>query len=166
MKELKKIIKNLGGNVLGIGLSEDLIKEIENNDKIINCNLLNPYIKRKKKFSLFNKTIKIKKIRKIFKKKKIDYIICNYDEINNYFNTFVKDSVYINKKKIYYFGNVDIDLVKYKYGRYDTNIIIKNKNLVEIDNSKAKNNFLKDNYYRLKDFKDRLIELIGDILMN
>ena len=27
-------------------------------------------------------------------------------------------------------------------------------------------NFLKDNYYRLKDFKDRLIELIGDILMN
>lgn len=166
MKELKKIIKNLGGNVLGIGLSEDLIKEIENNDKIINCNLLNPYIKRKKKFSLFNKTIKIKKIRKIFKKKKIDYIICNYDEINNYFNTFVKDSVYINKKKIYYFGNVDIDLLKYKYGRYDTNIIIKNKNLVEIDNSKAKNNFLKDNYYRLKDFKDRLIELIGDILMN
>lgn len=166
MKELKKIIKNLDDNVLGIGLSEDLIKEIENNDKIINCNLLNPYIKGKKKFSLFNKTIKIKKIRKIFKKKKIDYIICNYDEINNYFNTFVKDSVYINKKKIYYFGNVDIDLVKYKYGRYDTNIIIKNKNLVEIDNSKAKNNFLKDNYYRLKDFKDRLIELIGDILMN
>lgn len=166
MKELKKIIKNLDGNVLGIGLFEDLIKEIENNDKIINCDLLNPYIKRKKKFSLFNKTIKIKKIRKIFKKKKIDYIICNYDEINNYFNTFVKDSVYINKKKIYYFGNVDIDLVKYKYGRYDTNIIIKNKNLVEIDNSKAKNNFLKDNYYRLKDFKDRLIELIGDILMN
>lgn len=166
MKELKKIIKNLDGNVLGIGLSEDLIKEIENNDKIINCNLLNPYIKGKKKFSLFNKTIKIKKIRKIFKKKKIDYIICNYDEINNHFNTFVKDSVYINKKKIYYFGNVDIDLLKYKYGRYDTNIIIKNKNLVEIDNSKAKNNFLKDNYYRLKDFKDRLIELIGDILMN
>lgn len=166
MKELKKIIKNLDGNVLGIGLSEDLIEEIENNDKIINCNLLNPYIKGKKKFSLFNKTIKIKKIRKIFKKKKIDYIICNYDEINNYFNTFVKDSVYINKKKIYYFGNVDIDLLKYKYGRYDTNIIIKNKNLVEIDNSKAKNNFLKDNYYRLKDFKDRLIELIGDILMN
>lgn len=166
MKELKKIIKNLDGNVLGIGLSEDLIKEIENNDKIINCNLLNPYIKVKKKFSLFNKTIKIKKIRKVFKKKKIDYIICNYDEINNHFNTFIKDSVYINKKKIYYFGNVDIDLLKYKYGRYDTNIIIKNKNLIEIDNSKAKNNFLKDNYYRLKDFKDRLIELIGDILMN
>ena len=166
MKELKKIIKNLDGNVLGIGLSSDLIEEIENNDKIVNCNLLNPYIKSKKKFSLFNKTIKIKKIRKVFKKKKVDYIICNYDEINNYFNTFVKDSIYINKKKIYYFGNVDISLLKYKYGRYNTNIIIKNKNLIEIDNSKAKNNFFKDNYYRLKDFKDRLVELIGDILMN
>ena len=166
MKKLKKIIKNLDGNVLGIGLSEDLIKEIENNDKIINCNLLNPYIKGKKKFSLFNKTIKIKKIRKVFKKKKIDYIICNYDEINNHFNTFIKDSVYINKKKIYYFGNVDIGLLKYRYSRYDTNIIIKNKNLIEIDNSKAKNNFFKDNYYHLKDFKDKLIEFIGDILMN
>lgn len=115
---------------------------------------------------MFNKTIKIKKIRKVFKKKKIDYIICNYDEINNYFNTFIKDSIYINKKKIYYFGNVDIDLLKYKYGRYNTNIIIKNKNLIEIDVSKAKNNFFKDNYYRLKDFKDKLVELIGDILMN
>lgn len=166
MKELKKIIKNLDGNVLGIGLFEDLIKEIEDNDKIVNCNLLNSYIKGKKKFSLFNKTIKIKKIRKVFKKKKIDYIICNYDEINNYFNTFIKDSIYINKKKIYYFGNVDIDLLKYKYGRYNTNIIIKNKNLIEIDVSKAKNNFFKDNYYRLKDFKDKLVELIGDILMN
>ena len=166
MKELKKIIKNLDGNVLGIGLTEDLIKEIEDNDKIVNCNLLNSYIKGKKKFSLFNKTIKIKKIRKVFKKKKIDYIICNYDEINNYFNTFIKDSIYINKKKIYYFGNVDIDFLKYKYGRYNTNIIIKNKNLIEIDVSKAKNNFFKDNYYRLKDFKDKLVELIGDILMN
>lgn len=166
MKELQKIIKNLDGNVLGIGLTEDLIKAIENNDKITNCNLLNPYIRGKKKFNLFNKKIKIKKIRKIFKKKKVDYIVCNYEEINNYFNTFIKDSVYINKKKIYYYGNIDISLLKYKYGRYDTNIVIKNKNLIEIDNSKAKNNFIKDTYYRIKDFKDKLVEVIGDILMN
>ncbi len=166
MKELKKIIKKLSGNVLGIGLSEDLIKEIEDNDKIVNCNLLNPYIKGKKRFNLFNKTIKIKKIRKVFKKKKIDYIICNYDEINNYFGTFVKDSIYINKNKIYYFGNIDISLLKHKYGRYNTNFIVKNKNLIEIDISDAKNNFFKDNYYRLIDFKDKLIEIIGDLLMN
>lgn len=166
MKELLEIIKNLDGKVLGIGLDEKLTKAIEDNDKIIECNLLNSYTKGKNKFSLFNKTIKIKKIRKVFKKKKINYVICNYDEIYKYFNTFIKDSIYINNKKIYYFGNVDIELLKSKYNRYDTKIIIKNKNLIEIDTSKAKNNFFKDIYYRLKDFKDKLIELIGDILMN
>ena len=166
MKEIIKIIKNLNGKILGIGLDETLTKEIENNDKIVECNLLNSYVKGKNKFSLFNKTINIKKLRRVFKNKKIDYVICNYEEINKYFNTFIKDSIYINNKKIYYFGNVDIELLKYKYNRYDTNIVIKNKNLVEIDTSKAKNNFIKDIYYRLKDFKSRLIELIGDILMN
>lgn len=166
MKELKKIIKGLSGTILGIGLNEELVKEIENNDNILECNLLNSYIKGKKKFSLFNKTIKIKKIRKIFKKKKIDYIICNYEEINKYFNTFIKDSIYINNKKIYYFGNIDIELLKSKYSRYDTNILVTNKNLIEINCSNAKNNFFKDLYYRLKDFKDNIIEIIGDILMN
>ena len=166
MKELKKIIKGLSGTILGIGLNEELVKEIENNDNILECNLLNSYIKGKKKFSLFNKTIKIKKIRKIFKKKKIDYIICNYEEINKYFNTFIKDSIYIKNKKIYYFGNIDIELLKSKYSRYDTNILVTNKNLIEINCSNAKNNFFKDLYYRLKDFKDNIIEIIGDILMN
>lgn len=166
MKELIKIVKNLDGKVLGIGLDEKLTKEIEENDNILECNLLNSYVKGKNKFSLFNKTIRIKKIRRVFKKKKIDYIICNYEEINKYFNTFIKDSIYINNKKIYYFGNVDIELLKYKYNRYDTNIVIKNKNLIEIDTSRAKNNFFKDCYYRIKDFKDKLIETIGDILMN
>ena len=163
---MKKIIKNLDGKVLGIGLNEELVKQIEKNDKIVECNLLNSYSKGKNKFSLFNKTIKIKKIRKVFKKKKIDYVICNYDEINQYFNTFIKDSIYISKIKIYYFGNIDIELLKNRYGRYNTNIVIKNKNLVEINCSNAKNNFFKDYYYRLVDFKNKLIEVIGDILMN
>ena len=157
MKEIIKIIRSLDGNVLGIGLDEEMIKEIELNDKIIECDLLNSHTKGKKKFSLFNKTINIKKIRKIFKKKKVDYVVCNYDEISKYFNTFIKDNIYINNKKTYYFGNIDIELLKYKYGRYDTTIIVKYKNLIEIDNSKAKNNLFKDTYYRIKDFKDRLI---------
>ena len=166
MKELIKVIKNLDGKVLGIGLNETLTKEIEENDKIIECNLLNSYVKGKNKFSLFSKTINIKKIRRKFKKKNIDYIICNYDEICKYFNTFIKDSIYINNKTIYYFGNIDLELLKYRYGRYKTNINIKNRSLIEIDTSNAKNNFFKDFYYRIIDFKDRMIEIIGDILMN
>ena len=99
MKEIIKITRSLDGNVLGIGLDEEMIKEIELNDKIIECDLLNSHTKGKKKFSLFNKTINIKKIRKIFKKKKVDYVVCNYDEISKYFNTFIKDNIYINNKK-------------------------------------------------------------------
>mgnify|MGYP006070215295 CR=1 FL=1 len=166
MNKLKKIIKNLEGNVLGIGLNENLISAIEKNNRIIECNLLNSCAKGKFKKSFFNKTIKIKKIRKIFKKKKVDYIICNYDEINNYFNTFIKDSIYINKNKLYFYGNIDVNLLKLKYGRYNTKINLIDKNIIEIDNSLAKNNFLKDNYYRFIDFKNHLVEIIGDILMN
>ena len=124
------------------------------------------YNKDNKKKSFFNKTIKIKKIRKVFKKKKIDYIICNYDEISNYLNTFVKDSIYINKGKLYFYGNIDVDLLKLKYGRYNVEINLIDKKIIEIDTSSAKNNFFKDNYYRLVDFKDRLVEIIGDVLMN
>ncbi len=166
MNKLKTIVKKLSGNVLGIGLSEDLTTLIENNNNIIECNLLNSYVKGKFKKSFFKKTIRIKKIRKVFKKKKIDYIVCNYDEISNYLNTFVKDSIYINKGKIYFYGNVDIDLLKLKYGRYDVKINLVDKKIIEIDTSLAKNNFFKDNYYRLVDFKNHLIEIIGDVLMN
>ena len=151
---------------MGIGLSEDLTTLIENNNNIIECNLLNSYVKGKFKKSFFKKTIRIKKIRKVFKKKKIDYIVCNYDEISNYLNTFVKDSIYINKGKIYFYGNIDIDLLKLKYGRYDVKINLVDKKIIEIDTSLAKNNFFKDNYYRLVDFKNHLIEIIGDVLMN
>ena len=166
MIKLKKIIKDLNGNVLGIGLDEKLTNLIEKNDKIIECNLLNSYIKGKFKRSFFKKTIKIKKLRKVFKKKKVNYIICNYDEIFKYLNTFVKDSIYINKNKLYFYGNIDINLLKLKYGRYNTKINIIDKKIIEIDNSLAKNNFFKDNYYRFIDFKNHLVEIIGDILMN
>lgn len=166
MNKLKTVIKKLNGNVLGIGLSEDLTALIEKNSNITECNLLNSYTKGKFKKSLFNKTIKIKKIRKVFKKKKIDYIICNYDEISNYLNTFVKDSIYINKGKLYFYGNIDVDLLKLKYGRYNVEINLIDKKIIEIDTSSAKNNFFKDNYYRFIDFKNRLVEIIGDILMN
>ena len=65
MNKLKTIVKKLSGNVLGIGLSEDLTTLIENNNNIIECNLLNSYVKGKFKKSFFKKTIRIKKIRKV-----------------------------------------------------------------------------------------------------
>lgn len=169
-KELKKIIENLSGNVLGIGLDEKLTNYISSNENILECNLLESKVKGKKgSFFSRTKTIKIKKIRKVFKKKKVDYIICNYQDISKYLNTFVKDSVYINKNKLYFYGDVDIEIIKKKYSRYNTIIEIKNykdSHIITIDNTKAKNNYFKDLYYRIADFFSNLIIVIGDILMN
>ena len=164
-KELKSIINKLNGNVLGIGLDDDLISVIEKNEKITECNLLDSIVKSR--FGKgHGKSIRIKKIRTTFKRKKVDYIICNYETISKYLDTFVKDSVYINKRKVYYFGDIDIELLKIRYSRYNSLVKVKNKNLIEIDNYNAKTNFLKSIYYRTVDFKDKVIELIGDILMN
>jgi len=167
-KELNKIIKEISGNVVVIGLDNKLLEKLEQNDNILNCYSLGVVKEGKRKFGFGSKTIKIKNIRKKFKKKKIDYVICEYDVIKKYLNTFVKDSVYINKNKLYFYGNVNIELIKDRYNRYDTTIEVKeykDKYIVSIDNQKAKNNLIKDTYYRMYDFINKTIELIGDILM-
>ncbi|MBO5095352.1 MAG: hypothetical protein J6B98_00555 [Bacilli bacterium] len=167
--ELKNIIKELSGNVLAIGISQELVEVIDKNEKIINCDILSNEVSKEKKFSFFRrKTININKLRKKYKKKRIDYIICDYNIISPYIRKFVKNSVYINKNKLYFYGNIDTELIKNMYGRYDTKINIKEykKNyIVEIDNTNSKNNFIKDLCYSIKDTITYLIEVVGDILM-
>lgn len=167
--ELARIIKQFNGNVLGIGLDDKLVKEIGKNNCIKECNLLSNVKSGKgfKKKKVKNE-ISIYKIRKYFKKKSVDFVICNYDSINKYLKTFVKDSIYINSFKIYYYGN-DLDDVIKKYQRYNTKIeVIKKKNytIIEIDTSLAKNNIFKELIYSIIDFTSYVIELIGDVLMS
>lgn len=168
--EVHKILKQAHGNVLGIGLDEKCVAIIEQNDNITECNLLNSYSKAtassgKKK----GKTITIKKIRKYFKKKKVDIIMCYYEEINKYLNSFVKDSIYINKETLCFFGNLDKEEIAKRYNRYETVINFKDYkdgSIVIIDNSKAKNNRLKEVFYSIIDTIHKIIIFIGDILMN
>ena len=99
---LQKQINNMEGSLLGIGITSDKLKKaIEKNDKITLCNLLEENTKKtkKKKFSVLNKprTVNIKKIKKVFRKKRVDNIICNSKTIIPFQKTFVRDSVYINK---------------------------------------------------------------------
>ena len=73
MKEIHKIINCVSGNVLAIGVDNKIIKKLEQNDRIENCNLLDcemPITKEKNTKKQKGKKIRIKKIRKIFKKKK------------------------------------------------------------------------------------------------
>lgn len=168
-QEIIKIIQQSKGTVLGIGLDKQMVEAALKNDFIIKCDLLDSYTEEKSGKRGRLKTIKVKKINKYFKKKIIDVILCDYQVIKRYMNTFVKNSVYINRKKLYFFGDVDKELIMHRYQRYNTTIEFKEKKdgcIIIIDNEKAKNNKIKDIGYRIIDGILWIIDFIGDILMN
>ena len=169
------ISKVVSGNVLGIGVDETISGILEQNDRVLNCNLLNSFsntknIKQEKKQKL--KKIRIKKLRKVFKKKKIDFIICNINEIKKYLKTFIKDSVYINKDILYIYNIEDEELKQElikKYKRY--NVIVeeikdKKTTILKIDNKNSKTNIFKDTFYLIVDTLAQLLSMISDILLN
>ena len=166
------IAKCVSGNVLGIGVDEKISKILEQNDRVLNCNLLNSYSnttnkKETKKQRI--KKIRIKKIRKTFKKKKVDFIICNIEEIQKHMKTFIKDSIYINKQILYIYNINDEEYKKEiikKYKRYNTNIEEIDSKTLKIDNSKAKTNIIKDSFYLIVDTLISLFNIISYILLN
>lgn len=177
IQDLKNISKNLTGNIITIGLENKTVLEIlDKNDKINDLYSMQfngkKRTKKKEKTKKRAKTISIKKIRKIFKKKKIDYIICNIEDINRFLRTFIKDSIYINKNKIYIYGNknnIDVELLEKRYKRYNVKINITEYDkdiLMEIDTTKASNKFFKDIFYNIFDILYTVYNTIGDILIN
>lgn len=174
-EELKKIVKKLEGSLLTIGINEEnILDEIEKNDNIHTCYTLTNISLTGKKYNMVrkgrNKKVNIKKIKKVFKKKKLDNVICNYDTIKQFYRSFIPQSIYINKGKLYIYGNKkDLDILKSKYERYTKDIKIKEKGnnfILIINNENTKNNFFKDLGYRLIDFKNDALDLITDLLIN
>ncbi len=166
------ISKVVSGDVLGIGVDEKISEILEQNDRVLNCNLLNSYSKIDNKTNAKKeklKKIRIKKLRKVFKKKKIDFIICNIDEIKKYMKTFVKDSIYINRNILYIYNLTDEEYKKEiikKYKRYNTKIEEIDKETLKIDNSNAKTNIIKDSFYLIQDTLTSLFNIISDLLLN
>ena len=169
------IAKVVSGNVLGIGVDGEISEILDKNERVTECNLLNSYsyrtkeeIKEKKKL----KKIRVKKIRKVFKKKKVNFIICNITEIKKYLKTFVKDSIYINKEILYIYNVEDEELKKElikKYKRYNVKIEeLKDnkKTILKIDNKLSKTNIFKDTFYLIIDTLIQLLNIISDILLN
>lgn len=175
MKKIYDITKMTSGNVLGIGVDEIITEILDQNDRVLNCNLLNAQTSETtsdKKSKKRLKRIKVKKIRKIFKHKKVDFIICNIEEIKKYLRTFIKDSIYINKDMLYIYNITDDDLKEElikKYKRYNVKIEeIKDDNatLLKIDNKESKNNIVKDSIYLIIDSLTAFINIISDLLLN
>lgn len=176
ISDLKNISKEVTGKVLVIGLENKTVEQvIDKNENITELYTMKFNGKKKTKDNRSGKrgkTISIKKIRKIFKKKRIDYIICNIEDINRFLRTFIRDSIYINKSKLYIYGtkeNLDSELIEKRYKRYNTSIIITEYNkelLIEIDNTKAYNNKIKDMFYNICDIGYNIVNTIGDLLIN
>lgn len=174
--KLESIIKNCKGNILTVCLDQKLMEAFNSNNNISllsiqSNNNLGGNIKTKKKKLNGSKNINIKKLRKYIKKKSVDIMFCNMNEMYEYYKHFIKDSIYLCNNTIYlYFdNNIDIEFIKKKYNRYK--VIIeetkyKNGYLLKIDVSNAKNSWIKDKLYLLSDTMYNLIEIISNILVS
>ncbi|MBR3362360.1 MAG: hypothetical protein IKG40_00370 [Bacilli bacterium] len=172
--KLIKEIKSMKGTTLGIGINSEKIKNaINNNSNIKTCYLLEESSSfNKKKFKIFEntKTINIKKIKKVFKKKRIDNLICNYQTIKPFIKTFVRDSVFINKGKLYIYGSEkNFDEIINKYKRYTEDIKIekdKDNFLIIINNQNTVNKKIKDIKYWWQDTLNSIADILTSILVN
>ncbi len=167
--ELKKIIKTLKGNVIAIGINDELSGLIFDNKNVIKFYSLDNS-KEKNNSKGRSKIVNIRKLRKKFKKNKNDYLIANINELEKYLKYFIRDSIYITNKKVYLYGKLNSEKLSSlcsKYERYNLNIKLnkyKSYFILEI-NSKVKSNFFKDKFYFLIDSIDEIIDLITNILI-
>lgn len=174
-KFILKEVRKMKGTLLGIGIENEKVCEgITANNKIINCYLLEeiPSLvsKNKLRLSLRQKKINIKKIKKVFKKKRIDNIICNYKIVKPYLKTFIRDSIYICKGKTYIYGKKeDYEEIVNRYKRYTNKIeVIKEKNefIIVVDTEEAQNKKTKDILYWWQDTMNNIIDTITSLLVN
>lgn len=173
---LEEIIKKISGNVLVIGLDDKLLDMFNKNNKvnlysIYSNNSKGIFSKEKKKKTNKGKTINIKKLRKYFNKKSVDYLIYKEEEIIKYYKYIIKDTIYLNNNTIYIYSSntTDKDFIISKYRRYNVEIELteyKNGYIITINNKNGKNNYFKDKIYFVKDSLYNLAEFIGNILIS
>lgn len=177
MDNLVNDINSLSGNVLGIGIEDDKLIKSLNKNKDINTFMImrNPassFFNRKKARMDNGKKVNMKKMKKIFNKKSVDYVICDFSSIKDFFKYFISNSIYINSKKLYLYGSVndiDEDVVIKRYKRYNVTvekIINEDEFLLIIDNTCSKNHFFRDKWYIIIDTFHNIGDLISSILIS
>ena len=169
--ELKLQINHMDGNILLIGNYDEEIQQLLlKKDIILSCDQLLKKESYKNNFSYKGektKKLNIKNLRKKYKKKGLNYMIVNAEDIIPYKNRFVRDSIYITKKSIYLIGNEDVLLVMYKrYSKQIEKIECLDGVIIKIDVSKSKNNKIKDFLYFVKDNLIDLGNAISDFLIS
>lgn len=171
-KELINEIKNMDGSLLGIGITNEFIlNEIANNEKISKCDLLNNQANtlKSKDNKQKLKTIRTSKFRKQFKKKKIDYIVVSNSEVEEYISRFIKDSIYITRKKVFFIieDKEKIDSLIFKYKLYKvlgTKAECKDGYIIKFNIDKIKTSHIKDIKFDIITVLADIINTIGDFL--
>lgn len=166
--KLIEYIKKLNGNVLGVGIDDlKVVEALEKNNKITECNLLESISSTDEKKGKEQK-VSVKKLRKIFKHKQVDYFIFNHKKIDKYLNTFIKDSIYLTNNKIYFCTKDKENIIK-KYTRYNVKIEeVKTKDgyILIIDSKDAKMSKIKELYYDIVDKIEQVSNYISDSLVS
>ena len=175
-EEITKEIKKMKGNLIGIGIDEvKFLDEIEKNKKIELCFLLTKKgTFNDKKFKLNktgkSKTVNIKKLKKRFRIKSCDNILCNYEIVKKFYKSFIPSSIYITRGNLYLYGNVkELEKIKEKFERYTNDIEIKKNNksfLMIIKCKDVKVPILKEYKYKIKDTMSDLLDNLTDLLAN
>ena len=112
--KLESIIKNCKGNVLTICLNSKLMDAFKNNNNIGLISIDSSEAEGKPSKILTktkklngSRNISIKKLRKYIKKKSVDVLFCNMNEVNNYYKYIVRDTIYLCNNTVYlYFDNI------------------------------------------------------------
>ena len=173
-KKIISITKKIEGKLICFFIEEKrIIKSININDKIVDCDLFDCWNDKENEEKKGNyKNFYITQLRKKYKKKKINYIICNIDKMDKYLKIFIKDSIYINNNIIYLFSynkNYNFNKVIKKYNRYNVKIDkieVENGIILKIETKDAFNHKISDSIYYIIDSIGDLLNMITDILMN
>lgn len=172
-KKLCGYIKKMDGSLLCIGVKEESLLKSISKSPLLQSQFLNIPTLKEKKFSFKNnqKMVSAKKLRKKFKKKKTDYMICHTSDIMSIQKQFWKDSIFLIRKKIYFYGKIKElpdDFIK-KYKRYNATIgyeYFDTDYLITIDVCHSYTHVLKDIWYTITDTVVQGYEIVGDLFMH
>lgn len=171
---LIKKIKGIRGQVIAIGCTDPILDALGKNNGIHTCYVLNntSRISGKYKSSGFMKSVNIKKFKRKFKKKRTNVMIVDSLDVIEFSKRFVPSSVYIAKETIYVYAKASDEKTEemiLKYHRYQApveEIKLQDGIIYRIDCTNTKQSRISDFGYLIKDTIDRVIDLVGDYLIN
>lgn len=175
-KKINDIAKQLKGSIMAIGVeSKKVIDTLENNPDIVECGLLDCFdtmpIDGKKQR---NKTVPLKKLRKKVGKKRLDTILCHISSIDGYWRYFIRDSIYMTKDEIIYYGkkeelSLEKEEFQKRYQRYKNVKITFHEDregiFIKVKVNGAKRHIVLDKFYFIRDSLHQGVQLLGDYLV-